>query len=106
MIHQRPTTRRKKGKTRVDGIGEVNTVSASRWTDLLQEEGRRRRAGRHRADALSRRLDRLTRFDFIRDSWRGDSAKKILEYLDKGISVVLEFGRYGSALEAYILVAN
>lgn len=57
-------------------------------------------------DALSRRLERLTRFDFLRDSWKGDSAQRIIEYLEKGISVVLEFGRYGNALEAYILVAN
>lgn len=57
-------------------------------------------------DALSRRLDRLTRFDFLRDSWKGDSAQRMIEYLEKGISVVLEFGRYGNALEAYILVAN
>ena len=57
-------------------------------------------------DALSRRLDRLTRFDFLRDSWKGDSAQKMIEYIEKGISVVLEFGRYGNALEAYILVAN
>ncbi|MFC1975527.1 helicase HerA domain-containing protein [Chloroflexota bacterium] len=57
-------------------------------------------------DALSRRLDRLTRFDFLRDSWKGDSAQRIIEYLEKGISVVLEFGRYGNSLEAYILVAN
>ncbi len=57
-------------------------------------------------DALSRRLDRLTRFDFLRDSWKGDSAQRMIEYIEKGISVVLEFGRYGNALEAYILVAN
>jgi DNA helicase HerA-like ATPase len=57
-------------------------------------------------DALSRRLERLTRFDFLRDSWKGDSAQRIIEYLEKGISVVLEFGRYGNSLEAYILVAN
>jgi DNA helicase HerA-like ATPase len=57
-------------------------------------------------DALSRRLDRLRHFDFIRDSWKGDSAQRIIEYLDKGITVVLEFGRYGNSLEAYILVAN
>ena len=57
-------------------------------------------------DALSRRMERLTRFDFLRDSWKGDSAQRIIEYLEKGISVVLEFGRYGNALEAYILVAN
>jgi DNA helicase HerA-like ATPase len=57
-------------------------------------------------DALSRRLERLTRFDFLRDSWKGDSAKKIIQYLERGISIVLEFGRYGNSLEAYILVAN
>ncbi len=57
-------------------------------------------------DALSRRLEKLTRFDFLRDSWKGDSAAQIIEYLEKGISVVLEFGRYGNSLEAYILVAN
>jgi DNA helicase HerA-like ATPase len=61
---------------------------------------------RSSVDALVRRLDRLTRFDFLRDSWKGDSAKRIIEYLEKGISVVLEFGRYGNSLEAYILVAN
>jgi len=57
-------------------------------------------------DALSRRLERLTRFDFLRESWKGDSAQRIIEYLEKGITVVLEFGRYGNSLEAYILVAN
>ena len=57
-------------------------------------------------DALSRRLERLTRFDFLRDSWKGDSAQRIIEYLEKGVTVVLEFGRYGNSLEAYILVAN
>ncbi|MEW5958673.1 MAG: ATP-binding protein [Chloroflexota bacterium] len=57
-------------------------------------------------DALSRRLERLTRFDFLRDSWKGDSAQAIIQYLEKGLNVVLEFGRYGNSLEAYILVAN
>jgi hypothetical protein len=57
-------------------------------------------------DALSRRLERLTRFEFLRDSWKGDSAQSIIEYLEKGVNVVLEFGRYGNSLEAYILVAN
>lgn len=57
-------------------------------------------------DALSRRVERFKRFDFIRDSWKGDSAQSIIEYLEKGVNVVLEFGRYGNSLEAYILVAN
>lgn len=57
-------------------------------------------------DALSRRLERLERFEFLRDSWKGDSAQTIIDYLSRGINVVLEFGRYGGSLEAYILVAN
>src|SRR5579859_6889166 len=57
--------------------------------------------------ALSRRLQRFERFNFLRtDGTSGTSVNRILEYLEARKSVVLEFGRYGSALEAYILVAN
>jgi hypothetical protein len=54
---------------------------------------------------LHRRLDRLTRFDFM-DSTSHKSVEQILLYLERGMHVVLEFGRYGSRLDAYILVAN
>src|SRR5262249_21425986 len=57
--------------------------------------------------ALMRRLQRFERFEFLRkEGALGDSVSKILEYIEQRKSVVLEFGRYGSALEAYILVAN
>jgi DNA helicase HerA-like ATPase len=57
--------------------------------------------------ALTRRLQRFERFEFLRKEGAiGDSVGKILEYIEQRKSVVLEFGRYGSALEAYILVAN
>ncbi len=56
--------------------------------------------------ALSRRLEKLERFDFIQDTVTQDSATEIISYLEAGKTVVLEFGRYGNALEAYILVAN
>ena len=57
--------------------------------------------------ALSRRLQRFERFNFLRtEGTSGTSVNRILEYLEARKSVVLEFGRYGSALEAYILVAN
>jgi uncharacterized protein len=57
--------------------------------------------------ALARRLERFERFEFLRkDGALGDSVTKILEYIEQRKTVVLEFGRYGSALEAYILVAN
>jgi DNA helicase HerA-like ATPase len=57
--------------------------------------------------ALTRRLNRFERFEFLRkEGALDDSVSKILEYIEQRKSVVLEFGRYGSALEAYILVAN
>ncbi|MBN2303873.1 MAG: ATP-binding protein [Anaerolineae bacterium] len=56
--------------------------------------------------ALKRRVQRFERFGFLVRETLEDSARKILEYIERRTSVVLEFGRYGSALEAYILVAN
>ena len=56
--------------------------------------------------ALQRRVRRFERIDFLQPDAIEDSAKKILEFIERGQSVVLEFGRYGNALEAYILVAN
>ena len=54
---------------------------------------------------LKNRLDRLLRFQFIEDTGHG-SVEQIMRYLDRGMHVILEFGRYGSNLAAYILVAN
>ncbi len=56
--------------------------------------------------ALQRRVRRFERFGFLKPEVLEDSAQKILEFIEAGKSVVLEFGRYGNALEAYILVAN
>ena len=60
------------------------------------------------ANALGRlknRLHRLERLGFMDDEGHG-SVEQILRYLDRGMHVVLEFGRYGRNLAAYILVAN
>jgi DNA helicase HerA-like ATPase len=56
--------------------------------------------------ALTRRLQRFERFKFLVPQTQGDTVQEILNYIESGQSVVLEFGRYGNALEAYILVAN
>ena len=56
--------------------------------------------------ALRRRLERFTRFGFIVKKPADDSIKRIMDYLLAGKNVVLEFGRYGSDLQAYLLVAN
>ncbi len=56
--------------------------------------------------AIQRKLSLLRRFAFLVDEAPDDPVGRILAYLSSGKSVVLEFGRYGNALEAYILVAN
>ncbi|MFN3762787.1 MAG: ATP-binding protein [Anaerolineae bacterium] len=56
--------------------------------------------------AIQRKLGLFRRFGFLRMEVPEDPVRQILEYLDRGVNVVLEFGRYGNSLEAYILVAN
>ncbi len=56
--------------------------------------------------ALYNRLTRLKRFEFLAESGGGDVAERIIEHLERGQHVVLEFGRYGRDLTAYMLVAN
>ena len=54
---------------------------------------------------LRRGLAKLSRLHFLVPHARENSVQRILEYLDRGINVVLEFGRYDD-LTAYVLVAN
>jgi DNA helicase HerA-like ATPase len=56
--------------------------------------------------AIKRKLAQLHRFGFLVDKAPDDPIGRILDYINSGVSVILEFGRYGNALEAYILVAN
>ncbi len=56
--------------------------------------------------AIKRKLSILQRFDFLVDGAPDDAISRILDYLASDKNVILEFGRYGNALEAYILVAN
>jgi len=55
---------------------------------------------------LQRRLQRFERWGFLVTESPGDSVAQIVNLLESGRSVVLEFGRYGNSLEAYMLVAN
>ncbi len=55
---------------------------------------------------LHRRLRTVGRMGFLTPKAPEDAVRRILEYLDRGVHVVLEFGRYGNDLSAYILVAN
>jgi hypothetical protein len=56
--------------------------------------------------ALRRRLMQFERYGFMRPKAIDDSVERILTYLDAGTNVVLEFGRYGNSLDAYLFVAN
>ena len=59
----------------------------------------------HALGALHNRLTRLKRFGFLVDRSDSDAAR-IIEHLERGQHVVLEFGRYGNDLTAYILASN
>ena len=54
---------------------------------------------------LKRGLATVRRLPFIEPHAPDNPVKRILDYLDRGINVVLEFGRY-TDITAYILVAN
>jgi DNA helicase HerA-like ATPase len=54
---------------------------------------------------LQRGLTTLKRLPFLVSSAPENTVKRILEYLERGTNVILEFGRY-TDIAAYILVAN
>ena len=54
---------------------------------------------------LKRGLQTIRRLPFIEPQAPANTVNSILEHLDRGINVVLEFGRY-TDITAYILVAN
>ncbi|MBZ0295441.1 MAG: ATP-binding protein [Anaerolineae bacterium] len=57
--------------------------------------------------AVQRRVERFQRWEFLAPESPADSVKQIIDILvEQQKSVVLEFGRYGNSLEAYMLVAN
>ncbi|MCO6451577.1 MAG: ATP-binding protein [Caldilineales bacterium] len=56
--------------------------------------------------ALRRRFIRFNRYQFVTEKGIEDSVSRILQYLEHGQHVVLEFGRWGDELPAYVFVAN
>ena len=71
--------------------------------DMLLDEGKLHGGT---LGAIQRKLGLFRRFDFLQPRIQEDVVGKFMDYLDAGIHVILEFGRYGSRLEAYLLVAN
>jgi len=63
-------------------------------------------ANKSSMSALHRKLRRLESFPFMVDRLAGqDAVDTMMDYIDRGIHIVLEFGRQTSIL-AYLLVAN
>ena len=100
--------------TAVESAYLVYAIYKERWlSTLLKLEGPdveefAREIGAHAGSlvALHRKLKRLENFPFMVNRLRdGDVVDRIMEYLDKGINVVLEFGQQTSML-CYLLVAN
>jgi len=99
------------------GVGAVYAMARQRgprWlSDFLAAEAPGERAdlttalGEHEATiaALYRRLGRLRDFHFLAEG-RSDALQRLLNALEGGRHVVLEFGRYSNNLTAYLLVAN
>lgn len=56
--------------------------------------------------ALRRRFEVFHKYGFLRAKALDDSVDRILRHLDANTNIVLEFGRYGNMLDAYIFVAN
>ncbi|MCS6870337.1 MAG: ATP-binding protein [Anaerolineae bacterium] len=101
MLDAAYTLRKKWGKTWIKELLEADN-------DKLEGVVQNTNVSSASLTALARRLERFERFEFLKpDGALSDSVQTILSYLtEQRKSVVLEFGRYGSALEAYILVAN
>jgi len=100
--------------TAVESAYLVYALYKDRWLrTLLSLEGPdveefAREIGAHPGSlvALHRKLKRLESFPFMVPKLdNGDVVDKIMEYLEKGINVVLEFGQQTSML-CYLLVAN
>jgi DNA helicase HerA-like ATPase len=95
--------RRRLGKGWIETLLAEGDEEGPTELDLLLDEGKLHGGT---LGAIQRKLGLFRRFDFLRPRVAEDGVGKIMDYLDAGKHVVLEFGRYGSTLEAYILVAN
>jgi DNA helicase HerA-like ATPase len=98
--------RRRLGKGWIEKLlaeGDHAEAEGPTELDLLLDEGKLHGGT---LGAIQRKLGLFRRFDFLQPRVDEDVVGRIMEYLDRGVHVILEFGRFGSTLEAYILVAN
>jgi DNA helicase HerA-like ATPase len=89
-------------------FGDRNWIEATlNLQDGEETDGLLNRLSIHEATYrnLRRGLETIRRLPFLVPQAPDNPVKRVLEYLDRGINVVLEFGRY-TDITAYILVAN
>ncbi len=98
----------------VEAVYQLRRVFGRQWlqqtldlTDTEETEALLTRLNIHGStfQNLQRGLAILGRLPFIEAKTQIKAVRDILEYLDRGINVVLEFGRYRD-ITAYVLVAN
>ena len=91
--------------TWVDGYGDYDPETGKEITGLralAEDTGQTQNT----LAALRRRFERMRGYGFLKPKAPDNSVGRIMRYLESGNNVVLEFGRYGNDLGAYILVAN
>ena len=76
-------------------LGEFLERGGADLGELADELGVNRAA----LGSLHNRLSRFRRFPFLEDGNRHNAAATIIEHLERGKHVVLEFGRYGAGFE-------
>ena len=89
-----------------DWLASFLALGGTQVTDLASEIGVNSAA----LGALHNRLRRIQRYRFLEERSQSgatdDVTEKIIQHLERGNHVVLEFGGYGNDLTAYILVSN
>ncbi len=91
--------RRKLGKTWIAQMLDEDDTAA---IDAIEAE---ERVQKGTLRAMQRKFDLFRRLDFLRPP-ADNMVEYIFNALNRGISIVLEFGVYGNSLAAYVLVAN
>jgi uncharacterized protein len=91
--------RRKLGKNWIAQMLDEDDTSA---IDAIEAE---ERVQKGTLRAMQRKFDLFRRLDFLKPP-ADNMVEYIFHALNRGISIVLEFGVYGNSLAAYVLVAN
>ncbi|MDI6604846.1 MAG: ATP-binding protein [Thermoanaerobacteraceae bacterium] len=98
--------------TAVESIYQMIKAEKNDWlykfikmdSSEIEEYAEKIGANGNSLQALKRKLERLTRLPFLKHIVPSDCVKQIMDFLQKGINVVIEFGNVSTL--GYMLVAN